>query len=165
MIDKARVDDPPELQKLIRHYANKELMLPRSLLSLYEQLRDFHVWREDGRVLGCAALHLTWQGLAEIRSVAVSDDARGRGIGTALVESCLAEARQMDVRQVFVLTYVPDFFRKLGFEICDKDELPHKVWADCINCPHFPDCDEIAMIRPLQPQESKDRCVGVSPGE
>jgi amino-acid N-acetyltransferase len=149
MIDKARVDDPPELQKLIRHYANKELMLPRSLLSLYEQLRDFHVWREDGSILGCAALHLTWEGLAEVRSVAVAEEARGRGIGRALVQSCLEEAREMAVRQVFVLTYVPGFFEKFGFQVCDKDDLPHKVWADCINCPHFPDCDEIAMMQNL----------------
>jgi amino-acid N-acetyltransferase len=149
MIEKARVEDPPVLQKLIRHYADQELMLPRSLLSLYEQLRDFHVWREDGAVLGCAALHLTWRGLAEVRSVAVSEEAKGRGIGQALVQSCLDEARTMSVPRVFVLTYVPEFFGKLGFEVCDKDDLPHKVWADCINCPHFPDCDEIAMIQEL----------------
>ena len=149
MIDKARVEDPPQLQKLIRQYANQELMLPRSLLSLYEQIRDFHVWREDDEVLGCAALHLTWEGLAEIRSVAVAQNAKGRGIGRALVESCLDEAREMGVKRTFVLTYVPGFFKKLGFEVCDKDELPHKVWADCINCPHFPDCDEIAMVQDM----------------
>lgn len=149
MIEKARVGDPPELQELIRTYANRELMLPRSLLSLYEQLRDFHVWRQDDRVLGCAALHLSWRGLAEIRSVAVAEDATGRGIGRALVESCLQEARDMGVHRVFVLTYVPGFFEKFGFDACDKDDLPHKVWADCINCPHFPDCDEIAMMKDL----------------
>jgi amino-acid N-acetyltransferase len=151
MIEKARLDDPPELQELIRHYAGKELMLPRSLMSLYEHLRDFHVWREDGTVLGCAALHLTWRGLAEVRSLAVAEQAMGRGIGTALVESCLEEARRLAVPRVFVLTYVPEFFQRFGFEVCDKGELPHKVWADCINCPHFPDCDEVAMTMDLLP--------------
>lgn len=155
-IEKAVVGDPPKMQELIRRYANLALMLPRSLLSLYEQLRDFHVCRDGDRILGCAALHVTWQGLAEIRSLAVAEEATGQGVGSALVRSCIEEARALGVRKLFVLTYVPGFFERHGFLVCDKDDLPHKVWADCINCPHFPDCDEIAMTLDLESPEPVD---------
>jgi amino-acid N-acetyltransferase len=149
MIEKARIDDPLQIRDLLRPFADLGLMLPRSLNSIFECLRDFHVYREGGEVTGCCALHITWEGLAEIRSLAVAKRARGRGIGRAMVQSCLAEARQIGVRSLFVLTYIPGFFRKFGFEECAKDKLPHKVWADCVNCHKFPDCDEIAMILDL----------------
>jgi len=149
MIDKARIDDPPKIMALIREYARQETMLPRSLNNIYESLRDFHVAREGDEVTGCAALHISWQGLAEIRSVAVAEHAKGRGIGRALVQSCLCEARALEINQVFVLTYIPRFFHQFGFCECPKEALPHKIWADCINCPKFPDCDEVAMTLDL----------------
>jgi amino-acid N-acetyltransferase len=149
MIEKARIDDPPEILALVNEFANRQLMLARSLNEVYESLRDFFVWREDGRILGCAALHISWQGLAEVRSVAVRDDAQGRGIGRALVEGCLNEARELGIKRLFVLTYLPEFFQKFGFVPYPKENLPHKIWADCLNCPRFPDCDEVALIRDL----------------
>jgi amino-acid N-acetyltransferase len=149
MIEKARIDDPPEILALVNEFANRQLMLARSLNEVYESLRDFFVWREDGRILGCAALHISWQGLAEVRSVAVRDDAQGRGIGRALVEGCLNEARELGIKRLFVLTYLPEFFQKFGFVPYLKEKLPHKIWADCLNCPRFPDCDEVALIRDL----------------
>ena len=145
MIEKAGIADPPRIVEIVRIWAEQEAMLPRPLNSVYECLRDFYVWREDGNILGCAALHICWQGLAEIRSVAIDPVAKATGIGTKLAQACLDEARAFGVPRVFILTYVPEFFARFGFEICDKDTLPHKVWADCINCPKFPDCDEIAM--------------------
>ena len=111
--------------------------------------REIALIREAGRVVACAALHISWAGLAEIRSLAVAQEAQGRGIGTELVRACIEEARQLGVERVFVLTYIPDFFRRFGFRPCPKEDLPHKIWADCINCPKFPDCDEIAMIADL----------------
>ncbi len=149
MIEKARIEDPPEILALVNEFAAREIMLPRSLNDVYESLRDFFVCREGGRIVGCAALKVTWQGLGEVRSVAVREEAQGRGVGRALVESCLAEARSLGMKRVFVLTYVPEFFRKFGFVLHDKEQLPHKVWADCLNCPKFPDCDEVALIKDL----------------
>jgi amino-acid N-acetyltransferase len=148
-IEKARIDDPRAIQALVNTYASRELMLARSLNDVYEALRDFFVCREDGRLIGCVALHISWEGLGEIRSLAVLPEAQGRGIGRALVEECSREAVEMGLKRVFVLTYLPEFFRKLGFSEQPKEELPHKIWADCLNCPRFPECDEIAMSKAL----------------
>ncbi|MFW5857823.1 MAG: N-acetyltransferase [Planctomycetota bacterium] len=145
MIRKAHMRDVKAIQALVNAFADAGRMLPVSLVDLYDRLRDFFVWEEDGRVLGVLALHFTWEGLAEVRSLAVADEAQGRGIARALVERGLEEARQYDCTRVFALTYVPDFFRKLGFRDIEKGELPHKVWADCVKCPKFPDCDEVAV--------------------
>ncbi|MHC4479520.1 MAG: N-acetyltransferase [Planctomycetota bacterium] len=149
MIEKAGINDPRDILALVNHYADRQLMLPRSLNEMYDQLRDFLVCREDGRVLGCAALHVSWEGLGELRSLAVAEEAQGRGVGTALVEACLEEARQLGMQRVFVLTYAPEFFRRFGFVDHPKEGLPHKIWADCLNCPKFPDCDEVALTKDL----------------
>lgn len=146
MIRKARLTDVKAIQTLINHYADGGQMLPRTLNELYEHLRDFHVYETDGSLAGVCALHVSWDGLAEIRSLAVGQDRTGRGIGSDLVRQCLAEAAELKVRRVFVLTYQPGFFRKLGFSDADKKELPHKIWTDCLNCVKFPDCDESALI-------------------
>ncbi|MFO8006376.1 MAG: N-acetyltransferase [Candidatus Brocadiia bacterium] len=149
MIEKARIDEAQDVMHLVNHFAERELMLPRSLNDMYENLRDFLVWREDGRVVGCVALHVSWQGLGEIRSLAVAEGEQHRGIGTALVEACLAEARELGMDDVFVLTYLPGFFERFGFRPYPKDSLPHKIWTDCLNCPKFPDCDEVALMLEL----------------
>ncbi len=148
-VEKARIDDPPRIVALVNQYADRQLMLPRSLNETYESLRDFYVWREEGELLGCAALHVSWQGLGELRSLAVRQEATGRGIGRQLVQSCLDEARALGMHRVFALTYVPEFFKKFGFQLYAKENLPHKVWADCLNCPKFPDCDEVALALDL----------------
>jgi amino-acid N-acetyltransferase len=121
-------------------------MLPRTLNELYEHLRDFHVYEDSGSLVGVCALHISWDGLAEIRSLAVRQDHAKHGIGVQLVRQCLSEAALLGVERVFVLTYHPDYFRKLGFAELDKKELPHKIWTDCLNCVKFPDCDEFALI-------------------
>ncbi len=149
MIEKARIDEVQEVLRLVNHYAERQLMLPRSLNEIYEGLRDFYVWREDGRMRGCVALHISWQGLGEIRSLAVAESDQGRGIGSALVEACLAEARELAIERVFVLTYLPAFFERFGFRPYPKENLPHKIWTDCLNCPKFPDCDEVALMLEL----------------
>ena len=146
MICKARFDDAQVIVSVVNQFAAKELMLPRSLQDVYEHLRDFCVYREGERVLGCGALHICWEKLAEIRSLAVLEEAQRKGIGAALVEACLEEARALGAEKVFTLTYIPDFFRRFGFCDYPKEELPHKVWADCLKCPKFPNCDEQALI-------------------
>ncbi len=150
MIEKARISDPPAIMALINGFARREVMLPRSLNDVYESLRDFIVYRDGGEIVGCAALHVSWKGLGEIRSLAVRENSQSRGVGRDLVEACLAEAQEMGMERVFVLTYVPEFFQRFGFEPYPKEDLPHKIWAVCIHCPKFPDCDEVALVKTLE---------------
>jgi len=149
MLRKAQISDVKEIQKLLTFFASRGDMLSRSLAELYEAIRDFYIVEEDGRLLGTAALHIVWEDLAEVRSVAVYEDAGRKGVGTELVQACIDEARQLGLKRIFCLTYKPNFFGKFGFRIVDKSELPHKVWGDCMKCVKFPDCDEIAMIMDL----------------
>ena len=149
MIRKAQIGDVKDIQKLLTHYASRGDMLSRSLSELYESIRDFYVAVADGTLLGTAALHIVWDDLAEVRSVAVAEDSGHKGIGSRLVQACIAEAREIGLKRLFCLTYKPDFFARHGFRLVDKSELPHKVWGDCIKCVKFPDCDENAMILDL----------------
>lgn len=149
MIRKAKISDVKDIQKLLTNYASRGEMLSRSLSELYDSLRDFYIVEEDGIILGTSALHIVWEDLAEVRSVAVAEGVGRRGIGTQVVSACLEEARVLGLKRLFCLTYKPDFFAKFGFVVVDKSELPHKVWGDCIKCVKFPDCDEIAMILDL----------------
>lgn len=145
MIRKATIADVKAIHKLLMNYASAGMMLSRSLSDLYEAIRDFYVWEESGEVVGTVCLHICWEDLAEVRSLAVDNAHEGRGIGRKLVESCLVEARQLGLKRIFALTYQETFFEKMGFKIIEKSELPHKIWGDCIKCPKFPECDEIAM--------------------
>ncbi|HID97404.1 MAG TPA: N-acetyltransferase [Thermodesulfobacteriaceae bacterium] len=150
MIRKARISDIKAIHALLTHFAEKSLLLPRSLSELYGQLRDYTVIETpEGDIAGVAALNVCWDNLAEIRSLAVAGEYQKEGMGTRLVEHCLSEAVTLGIYRVFTLTYQPDFFRKLGFHQVDKSILPHKVWADCVKCPKFPDCDETAMLLEL----------------
>jgi amino-acid N-acetyltransferase len=146
MIRKAKITDVKAIQLLVNQFADSGQMLPRTLNELYEHLRDFHVFEENGSLIGVCALHVSWEGLAEIRSLAVRQDRMKQGIGSELVRHCLTEAAQLQAERVFVLTYQDGFFRKLGFIDVDKKELPHKIWTDCLNCVKFPNCDESALI-------------------
>ena len=145
-VEKARISDIPQIHKLVNFFANKGEMLARSLSELYENIRDFSVVREGDQVIACAALHVFWSDLVEIRAMAVAEDKQDRGAGVLLLEACLNEARGLGVETVFCLTYKPDFFERLGFRQVDKMELPHKIWGECLRCPKFPDCDEIALV-------------------
>nr|WP_321468317.1 N-acetyltransferase [uncultured Desulfobulbus sp.] len=142
----ARMGDVRAIHALLSVFASKGLMLPRSISSLYDHLRDFVVYEEAGAILGICALHICWDDLAEIRSLAVVEERQKCGIGAMLVESCLDEAKSLEISKVFVLTYQAPFFRKFGFVDRDKQDLPHKIWSDCIHCSKFPDCDEDALI-------------------
>ncbi|MDP2157321.1 MAG: N-acetyltransferase [Nitrospirota bacterium] len=148
-IRKAHISDIKEIQKLVNEFARKEQMIPRSLNELYENLRDFVVAEEEKKIVGVCALHILWDDLAEVRSLAVKKEFHEMGIGRKMVKCCLKEATELGIKRVFVLTYQPDFFRKLEFKDTDKAELPQKIWGDCIRCPKFPECDENALIRNL----------------
>ena len=148
-IRKALTKDALQIHKLINNFARQEVMLPRTLLSVYENIRDFHIAIEDGRIIGCAALHFTWGDMAEVRSLAVDPTAGSKGVGRALVEANIAEAREHGLIQVYAFTYVQGFFEKLGFRVVAHEAMPRKTWMDCVNCHKFNACDEIAMVLQL----------------
>jgi amino-acid N-acetyltransferase len=143
---KAKISDLKQVQKLINDFAKREQMIPRSLNELYETVRDFFVCEADGKICGVCALHIMWEDLAEIRSLAVDGKYQKKGLGRNLVRQCLKEARALGMNKVFALTYRPEFFKKLGFAGVDKASLPQKIWGDCLRCHKFPECDEHAVI-------------------
>ena len=145
-IEKARINNVPQIHKLVNHFASNGKMLARSLSEIYENIRDYFVILDKDRVVACVALHISWDDLAEVKSLAVTEEHQKQGVGEKLVEACLNEATELGIPTVFCLTYVPDFFVKCGFEMVDTRELPHKIWGECYRCPKFPDCDESALI-------------------
>jgi amino-acid N-acetyltransferase len=149
MIRKAKLSDVKEIQRLTKPYSARGEILPRSLSELYDHLRDFFVYIRDRKVVGTCALHICWEDLAEIRTLAVEEGDQRRGVGAKLVKACLEESKELGVKKVFALTYRTEFFERQGFQKVDKSTLPHKIWSDCLKCVKFPDCDEIALIKEL----------------
>lgn len=148
-IRKATINDIESIKNIINGYAKKEMMLPRSVGELHESIRNFHVYEKNGEVLGCCALQVIWEDLAEILSFAVAPDHREEGIGSLLLQVTIEDGKKLGIQKVFTLTYVPEFFEKKGFKRIEKSTLPHKVWLGCINCPKFPDCNEVALSRDI----------------
>ncbi|MEZ5989767.1 MAG: N-acetyltransferase [Planctomycetota bacterium] len=151
VIRSAIVRDVGDMLEIINDYAKAQVMLPRSPLFLYENLRDFVVAEQGGRILGCGSLHVVWGDLGEIRSIAVRPETKGQGLGKALALALIDQADQLFLPRVYAFTYVPGFFEKLGFRRVEHRELPHKVYGDCLNCPKFNACDEVAVVKDLRP--------------
>ena len=152
MVSKAALVDAPDIQDVVNFFADRDEMLHRPLNEIYENLRDFYVAKDaEGRFLGCVSLHLMWSDLAEIKSLAVREDRQLKGVGAALVQACLHEARELGLPRVFALTYKPGFFEKQGFHIANVNNFPRKVWNECYRCPKFPSCSEIAVSIELGP--------------
>jgi len=151
MIRKANLRDVKAIHRLLQEYGKKEELLARPLSQLYDHVRDFSVYvdQDSQQLTGCCALQICWEDLAEIRSLAVHPEHRGKNIGTQLAETVLQEAKSFQVKKVFTLTYKPNFFKQIGFTIIERSDLPLKIWGDCIICVKFPDCDEIAMMKEL----------------
>lgn len=150
IIRKAQLKDVIEIQEIVNDFAARDAMLPKSLSVLYENIRDFYVAADDrDHVMGCCAVHVCWEDLAEVKSLAVKDEYQGQKIGSALVEACLDDCRGLGIGRVFALTYAVTFFESLGFAKVEKNTLPQKIWSECINCPKFPDCGEEAVARTL----------------
>lgn len=145
VIRKAKIKDAPEIVKLINHYAKEGIMLPKPLSKIYENIRDFTVIQEDGQVIGCGALHIYWDDLAEVRSLVISPEKQRSGLGQIIVKNLIQEAQTYRIHNVFALSYKPEFFKKLGFSVVEKDILPQKIWKDCLDCVHFPNCNETAL--------------------
>lgn len=145
IIRKARLSDSEAIHELVNFYAKKGLMLSRSRSAIYEYIRNYSVMEAQGDVVGIGALSILWSDLAEIRTLAVREDLSDRGIGKKLVEHFINEAKELGISKVFTLTYQVKFFEKCGFNIISKEYMPHKIWKDCLNCPKFPNCDEVLM--------------------
>ncbi|MDR0676167.1 MAG: N-acetyltransferase [Elusimicrobiota bacterium] len=151
MIRKANLNDAKKIQKLINSYADNKVMLPRSLNHLYEHIREFMVYVDDNdEIKGCCAAHIFWNDLAEIKALAVDKDYLKKGAGKQLVEACIQDVKSLGIKKVFALTYVDKFFSKIGFNQINRDNLPQKIWQECIHCPKFPECDEIAVIKNIE---------------
>jgi amino-acid N-acetyltransferase len=150
---KARITDVKGVHKLLMNTkADDGLVLPRSYNQLYSHLRDFFVVVDEAApedILACCALSICWENLAEVRSLVVTETLRGQGLGRKLVDACVSDALTLGIYKVFALTNTQSFFLKMGFTEVSKDSLPQKVWSDCLNCPRFPDCDEVAMLMEL----------------
>ncbi|MGA2526788.1 MAG: N-acetyltransferase [Smithellaceae bacterium] len=152
MLRKARIDDVKTIHRLINSSAGKGEMLPRSLMDIYNSLRDFFVYydEDESSVAGICAMNIIWENLAEIRSLYVDENHRGKGIGKELVEACISEAITLGLFKIFTLTYKRDLFARLAFKEVDRATLPEKIWSDCLRCSKYPDyCDEVAMITEL----------------
>ncbi|MEW6095137.1 MAG: N-acetyltransferase [bacterium] len=145
-IRKAKIKDVQQIQQLINLYVQEGKLLPRSLSELYERIRDFFIAEIDSKIIGCCALHVVWEDLAEIRSLAVTKEMTNQGVGAKLLDAVFNSAKELEIGKLFVLTYTPDFFKAFGFKLIDKSTLPHKIWGECIKCIHFPNCDEEALI-------------------
>jgi len=145
-VEKAKISDAHQMHEMVNEFANRSEMLPRALSEIYEDIRDYFVIRDNNNeVIACVALHINWEDLAEIRTLAVDESMHDKGLGSLLIKACLAEAKELGIKKVFCLTYKPAFFEKNGFIQVDKMDLPRKVWSECFRCPKFPDCDEVAL--------------------
>lgn len=145
----AKVKDVKSMQQIVNHFASKKEMLPRSLNDIYENIQEYYVAEHKGKIIGCSAIHVSWEDLAEIKSLAVAVGSQKKGVGSKLVTACEKKAKALGIKKVFALTFRPGFFEKLNYKRIKREALPHKIWGECIKCPMFPDCGEVAMIKRL----------------
>ena len=150
MIENATMDDCEAILKLVNKNADKGLMLSKTPYMIYKNITNFLVWKEKNRVVGCCRLAIVWNDLAEIASLAISESYQKKGIGKKLVQACIQKAKDLKIKQVFVLSYQDDFFKKCGFTEVPRESLPYKVFGDCLNCPKVNCCDEKALILSLE---------------
>lgn len=151
----AEIDDVDAMHAMLLPYAQKRIVLPRTHDDLYQHLQEFVVAEYDGKVVGLAALHVYQSNLAEVRSLVVCDSHQGMGIGRLLVEGCERVAAGLGLQRLFALTYVTDFFIRLGYRVVPKESLPEKIWTVCIHCAKFTGCDEVAVQKHLSPEQIK----------
>ena len=150
VIRKARMDDVRPIHGLLNYFADKRELLPRALSEVYENLQQFFVVTHNKTVVGCCALYVTWNGLAEVKALAVHPDYQGRGLGKKLLKTTVVEAKKLGVEMLFTLTIREGLFKKFGFKRTKKSMLPHKVWTECVRCPYFPDsCIETSLTLEL----------------
>lgn len=157
----AVLPDVEQIHGIVRSYSGNGTLLPRTMAELCENVRDFVVAEHDGRIIGCGALHLYGMHLAEIRSIAVVPQAKGLGAGRKLVEALLAESERHNVTCVCLFTRIPEFFSHMGFALATREDLPDKIYKDCLHCPNLYACDEIAMYRGVIPKQVGARDIEI----
>ena len=163
VVRRARVDDVPGIAAVMARYVEQDVLLPRPVSELFQCIREFHVADDGGEIVACAALRLLWSDLGEVRSLAVRPDAHGKGLGGALVEAVVADARGLGLPRVIALTREVEFFERCGFTIEQRESLPRKVWTDCVKCPRRHACDEVAVVLDLVPGGGVDASRGARP--
>jgi amino-acid N-acetyltransferase len=146
IIRSAKITDVREIHNLVEYYANTKEMLHRSLSSIYENIQEFVVLENNDEIVACGALHVAWEDLAEVKSLAVSEKYKKQGFGKKVVETLQDNARNLEVSRVFSLSFKPEFFIKLGYKVIPRETLPHKIWTECVNCYLFPDCGEVPLL-------------------
>ncbi|MEM6673637.1 MAG: N-acetyltransferase [Planctomycetota bacterium] len=151
----ARIADVEAIMDLVNGLAAEGVMLPRSPASIVERIRDFLVAEVDGTFAGCGALAVVWTDIAEIRSIAVAKEFQGLGVGAKIAEALIEAAVDLGLARVVAFTYVTQFFERLGFKVVDHGSLPHKVFNDCLKCPKFHSCDEVAVVKELRPEAER----------
>lgn len=151
-VEPAKLSDVEDIHRLVTYWADRGDMLHRPIGEIYEAIRDFKVAKLDGRVVGTGSLHIMGADLAEVRSLAVAEEAQGKHVGAAIVDACVADARIFGLERVFALTYKPGFFERQGFRLANVMEFPQKVWNECVRCPFFTNCKEVAVVLDLVPR-------------
>jgi len=146
----AKVKDVKPMHSIIEFYANRQEMLHRPINDIYENIQEFSVCEDKGKVVGCGALHVSWEDLAEIKALAIASGYQKKGIGSKLVSELENRAKDLGIKKVFALTFKPPFFSKLGYKKIKRDELPHKIWGECVKCHLFPDCGEVPLAKHLK---------------
>jgi amino-acid N-acetyltransferase len=142
----AKVFDVKGIHTLVEHYANNKEMLHRPLNAIYENIQEFVILENDNKIIGCGSLHVSWEDLAEIKALAVSEEYKMQGLGRKIVGKLQDNAKELGVQKVFSLSFKPEFFKKLGFIEIPKEMLPRKIWSECVNCYLFPDCGEVPLL-------------------
>jgi amino-acid N-acetyltransferase len=165
LVEAARLSDVEAIHQLVTYWADKGDMLHRPVAEVYEAIRDFKVARDGDTVVACGSLHIMGSDLAEVRSLAVRADTQMKGIGAAIVSACVDEARQFGIERVFALTYKPAFFEKQGFRVANVMEFPQKVWNECVRCPFFANCKEVAVVMDLKGPDLAVPVVAAVPHE
>jgi amino-acid N-acetyltransferase len=150
---------------MIRCFADQKLMIRRSMAELYESIREYLVAVDDeNRVVGCVALHVFWANLAEIRGLAVAEQVQNSGVGRQLVDACWEAARELEIKSVFALSQSAAFFERCGYHPVEKSELPSRIWNECVRCPAFPECKELALIRRSEAESGAEAMVASQAG-
>jgi amino-acid N-acetyltransferase len=150
IIQKPTLQDIKAIQTLLSPFVKEGIILKRDDDEVASNIRSYHIVKENGRVIGVGALHIYSAELGEIRSLVVEKEYQGKGVGRAIIKEIEREAKQLKLNKLLTLTYQKEFFEKLGFVEIPKESVPsHKVWSDCIKCPHFPNCNEISLIKTI----------------
>ncbi|MCX5781875.1 MAG: N-acetyltransferase [Elusimicrobia bacterium] len=148
-IRSAKMSDVKQMHALVEYYANKKEMLHRPLNDMYENIQEFAICEDKGKIVGCGALHVSWEDLAEIKALAIAQNYQKKGIGSKLVVTLEKRAKELGIKKIFALTFKPSFFLKQGYKKIKRDELPHKIWGECVKCHLFPDCGEVPLAKKL----------------